>query len=812
LYSRFEKCRSAGARSPDCRPAVSYAEGLLSRGFADAQRLLSRWWLFAIGFAITLTVGEHAAFAEAAPPDAPADANLPPSAAAVVVTPPKLLSKSAIAYPVGAHGSAEVELELLVDQRGVVTEVAIVRGEPPFGDAAKLAAADWRFEPALRNGQPVNARIRFAVTFTEPVAPSSNEGPAPTDDAEAPAPASATPPAASPPTAAPVSITVLGRRPEPAPSFSGAEVRQLPGAFGDPFRAIEAMPGVIPVASGAPYFYVRGAPPGNIGYYFDGVRVPVLFHAALGPAVISPWFIDEVKLFPGGYPARFGRFAGGIVTADAAEPKNQLRGVASLRVFDAGGMVEVPFDNGRGNVMAGGRYSYSAAALSLLSPDIDIGYWDYQVRASYDVTPDDRVGVLAIGAYDYTSRERDGKVAPLYDVSFHRLDLRYDHRFSATRRLRLAATAGIDRTLAADLTQGAEEPSLDVVARPYGARLEYFDRAAENVELRAGADVISEKSEILTGLVQTGGNLPFFPPEDLLTFGARADVVWGLTPFVTVIPGVRFDLYRTRSFAQIPGATVPAVEPRLSARFRVNDRVELFHDFGLAHQMPSYIVSISGFQPSLENGLQQSVQMSSGVSTDWPGGINATFTLFQNVLFNGTDRLAIANLRVADEALPADARSLGRTVGAELLVKRDLTRRLGGFLAYTLSRSTRSLGRSEGPSAIDRTHVLNFALGYDLGRNWRLGTRLVFYSGLPAKVAYVAAAQSPPRVRPFYRIDWRLEKRWPFGERRYLSLIFEFLNTTLSREVLRASCSALYCAEDVFGPVSVPSIGIEAAL
>ena len=40
--------------------------------------------------------------------------------------------------------------------------------------------------------------------------------------------------------------------------LSLAETRDLPGAFGDPFRAVEVLPGLVPVASGLPYFYVRG--------------------------------------------------------------------------------------------------------------------------------------------------------------------------------------------------------------------------------------------------------------------------------------------------------------------------------------------------------------------------------------------------------------------------------------------------------------------------------------------------------------------------------------------------------------------------
>src|SRR5689334_9719068 len=55
-------------------------------------------------------------------------------------------------------------------------------------------------------------------------------------------------------------------RPAGAVTLTRAETRLLPGAFGDPFRAVESVPSVVPLASGVPYFYLRGAPPGNIGY------------------------------------------------------------------------------------------------------------------------------------------------------------------------------------------------------------------------------------------------------------------------------------------------------------------------------------------------------------------------------------------------------------------------------------------------------------------------------------------------------------------------------------------------------------------
>src|SRR5207244_3014172 len=121
-------------------------------------------------------------------------------------------------------------------------------------------------------------------------------------------------------------VTVSGDRREPGrtATLSRAEVREIPGAFGDPFRAVESLPGVTPIVSGLPFFYIRGAPPGNAGYFLDGIRVPLLFHVGAGPSVIHPALISRVDLYPGGYPARFGRFAGGIISGERVPEDSRL--------------------------------------------------------------------------------------------------------------------------------------------------------------------------------------------------------------------------------------------------------------------------------------------------------------------------------------------------------------------------------------------------------------------------------------------------------------------------------------------------------
>src|SRR5262249_5591971 len=140
-------------------------------------------------------------------------------------------------------------------------------------------------------------------------------------------------------------VHILGRKDVRSPTehrMKRAEIRVMPGAFGDPFRAIDALPGIVPIISGLPYFYIRGAPPSQVGYYVDEVRVPYLFHFALGPGVIQPALIDEVALHPAAYPGRYGRYSGAIVAGTTRDPATELHGEAQIRVFDAGAYAETP--------------------------------------------------------------------------------------------------------------------------------------------------------------------------------------------------------------------------------------------------------------------------------------------------------------------------------------------------------------------------------------------------------------------------------------------------------------------------------------
>jgi TonB family protein len=81
---------------------------------------------------------------------------------------PRPISQVSPVYPEvarlkGVQGS--VELDAIVDERGFVTEVKIVRGNSLLNDAALECVRKWRYSPALVNGHVVPAPLHIVVRF-----------------------------------------------------------------------------------------------------------------------------------------------------------------------------------------------------------------------------------------------------------------------------------------------------------------------------------------------------------------------------------------------------------------------------------------------------------------------------------------------------------------------------------------------------------------------------------------------------------------------------------------------------------------------
>jgi hypothetical protein len=436
---------------------------------------------------------------------------------------------------------------------------------------------------------------------------------------------------------------------------------------------------------------------------------------------------------------------------------------------------------------------------------------------------------------------------------FHRVDLRYD-RTLVGGRLRVALTGGHD-------SQGAAPTH--VTDRSAALRVEVEQRLSPGLRVRGGVDTRLDHYRFRQGAPIAGRAIvpsTADPPPTNVTAGAHADLVWRLSPRVELVPGARVGLF-TSSRADAPGGTtrtrrtVPAFEPRLSARVAFTPAVAWLSTVGLSHQyphlrvgeLPAPVVSVPGF--SLDGArLQAALQASQGIEVALPAEVVATATGFLS-RWSGLTDLTAACFEVMpgtggppnpDRSQPPPPGAYhcpnnepvrGRAYGLELLVRRPLSKRLHGLLSYTLSRSTRQAhfltptGGDEVatvPSEGDRTHVLNAVVGYQLGGRWRAGARSVFFTGNPYS-NLDGSVPIPPynslRQPAFYRVDVRLEKRWSLGKNGSLALVLEGQNVTLSKEQAagldcRSEASAemttTNCTRGTIGPITIPSVGLEA--
>jgi TonB family protein len=739
----------------------------------------------------------------------------PPVVAPPPIVPPRALVLAPPAYPPGETTDATVILEVVVELDGTTSGERIIDGREPFAAEALATVRRYRFEPATRAGTRVRARIRIAVDFSAP-APVPAGG---SDPAASAAPAA--PPAAGvrgQPAIIEDDVDVLGlRRPVSSPTehrIGRADIRLIPGAFGDPYRAIDILPGVVPIVSGLPYFFIRGAPPSAVGYFVDEVRVPYLFHFGLGPGVVQPALIEEVSLHPAAFPARYGRYAGGIVAGTLREPPKELRGEAQIRLYDAGAYVEAPFANGRATAGVGGRYSYTAALLSLFAPDVSVDYRDYNARVSYALDDKTRLSAFALGAFDFTSQKEEGVERVIFASEFHRLDLRLDRR-TATTETRVALMLGLDRTRL--------ESARFAQNRLVGLRGRHRVSLRTDLDVEIGADALAELY---------GGDLPSpyavnksAYEEAFKFFSPRTDTSSGAWATASFHPAKGWDLTGTLrgDVFTSAGSIAFGPSPRASMRVPLVAKVAFLAALGVAPQAPAFAIPVPavGYR-GLPGGLAFAYQKSAGLEVELPARFNVRAVGFHHSYWNLRDFTRDrSNIDITDIAPPTGSPAQG--YGLELFLNRKLTERFGAFVSYTLSRT--ELGSTtfdkQRVAPFDRTHVLQLGGSVDLGARWRASARLLTYSGWPtqegiagdASVSQAQAAASSSRLPTFTRLDLRIEKRWAFRKAGYISFVIEALNATGTRDVVGRSCGGPRgCRDRYFGPVIVPSIGVEGAL
>jgi hypothetical protein len=597
------------------------------------------------------------------------------------------------------------------------------------------------------------------------------------------------------------------------------ELVHTAGSLGDPFRVIESLPGVAQTTWPLPFYAIRGANPGNTGFFIDGVRAPALFHFALGPSVIHPFFIQDLEFFPGGYPVDYGRYVSGIVAATTATPAtDRLHVSADVRLFDAGGIAASPFDDGKGTVAVAGRYSYTGFLLSAFSNAYSLDYWDYQVRVQHTLGPGS-LTLFAFGSGDDLEQKNPDKtdygfvgqaqlIQPgLAKLMFHRAQLRWDGAV-AGGRLTVAAVAGLDDSKVSITSLF----SLPVGSRMYTLAPRITERwsAWRWLEFELGADAEIQHARP-SSMVQLAGGFTadiyktdLFRDRNIASVGGYAGVTLRAGDRLIVTPGLRYDGY----FEQ--GTEKFAPSPRVLVRLRVGAHDWLKAAAGEFSQTPSLPVGVPGFESFglASNGLQRSRQASLGFESALDERLGLDVNLDTSLFYQRLHLTDLKNSLIPDpEASDLLEPREGESYGLELMIRRPMKHKLYGWLAYTLSRSLRVVDGIIVPSDWDQRHILNLVVGYRWPRNYSTSVRFHYNSGRPYPLYNNTSVEEYINLPGFSQLDLRCDKRFIF-DKFVMEAYLELVNSTLSREVFDVKKQTNGAVYENYYRLVLPSAGV----
>jgi TonB family protein len=581
------------------------------------------------------------------------------------------------------------------------------------------------------------------------------------------------------------------------------QLTTVPGTFGDPIRVIQSLPGMARTPFVTGFLIIRGSNPDDSGIYLDGHRIPAVFHFAGGPSVLSPEFLDSIELYPGGYPARFGRAIGGIVSVETRSAKSDgVHGQADIDLLDAGGYVRFPVGDS-GALAIAGRRSYLDFMLDFFLPEPDPGqtlivvpvYYDWQVRYDHDFGKEGSASLFVISSSDrlevvQADPDENQFVNLETVIQFFRVIGSYRRPVTKNLRLTLSPAFGQDviRFAGAQFAGDAPTTGVDIVETTLSYRMRLNGNLTDDLALDAGLDIESR----VTGydlVVPISDNLPIsgfeageldIPSEELglnidgYAFGLHADLGWNATSKLRLIPGIRFDNYI------LQGKYRSSFDPRLAARYTIDDRWTAKGYAGLFHQ-PTRPEGLERRFGNPDLGLEQAYHTGLGgeyiPAKHWLIDGEAYYIKRDDLAFFTNDTVMNP---MTGELEPVNVRNsgVGDTVGVEVLIKRNVTEKLFGWLSYTLSKTRVKPYPDEDYIAtiFDQRHVLNAVASYKTGSGWELGGRFRLASGTPTNEIVGSTYEVDDndydpiiedfrgtREPFFHQLDVRVEKTWVFN-------------------------------------------------
>lgn len=499
-------------------------------------------------------------------------------------------------------------------------------------------------------------------------------------------------------------------------------IKRLPSVLQpDVFRSLQLLPGVKAASDYSSGLYIRGGSPDQTLILMDRTTVYNPSHFFGFFSTFNPDAIKDVRLYKGGYPAKYGGRLGSVVDIYNRDGnRNEFEAGVSLGLLSSRAIVEGPYS--RGSWMLAVRRSTLEPILYVLKKaEVDdipesFHFVDVNGKINLDMSPTDRLSLAFYAGRD----ELD--IAFLTDAHAdlaygnQTLSLNWTHLFSDNLFSNFTATG----------SRYASTPTLE-----FGGTFFEQENTVGDVSLKGDFEYVPNERHSLEAGFWTGAFTfrlrNIFDGQETLRSRIRSGYasVYGQetyspTPEWSIRVGLRANYFQEGDFVR--------AAPRLSVEYRPVESIRLQAAYGRYYQFLTLITSelFSGFDTWLTTGdgvpPSYGDHAVAGLKTTLPQGVHIDLEGYYRSMLD----LFELDPFVPDPA-GLDYEQLfrfgdGYAYGLEAMIAKP-DGRINGFIGYTLSRTQRRFPnvnsfRYYSPK-YDRTHDIHVVANYDFSQTWR---------------------------------------------------------------------------------------------
>ena len=522
------------------------------------------------------------------------------------------------------------------------------------------------------------------------------------------------------------------RRPEASrKTITIAEaVKVAPG--GDPAQVPKLLPGV-QSRSFSPDIVVRGSAPEDSLYRVDNYDMPFIFHRIGNLSVVPPQMLADVEFSTGGFGGQYGNVTGGVVVlhtrSDVPEtPKFEFK--VNIPFYSAL-YYETPVNHGKDLLAASVRRSYLEAFLPLILKKNDadltvVPFFGDEHLFYFHPTDDGHLKILATHAYDGlhllfpsdAATSPSGKAKFDFKTSFELIGVEWKKSLDNNWTMILAPNLFNN-----DNSIDVIDNTIDIKVRGLVAHADFTRKLDGKNRLYLGGELGSGLADIYVVAPVVNNDDPFFDPASAPKLTVSERVIYSSATGWVATDRYIGDLMFTPGLRPFYYSQVKksGYDPRLNWRYQLSKDHALKGAIGQYSETPQFqdVDKVFG-NPDLK--YIRSTHYILGLETAWTDRWLSDVQVFYKEI-NGLVRSDPVTVKNNDGRLISS--------GFEFFIRRNVTERLFGWVAYTYSRNRErdKPGSRYRNGQYDQTNVLNLVGNYKITPIWDLGGRFVYHTG-----------------------------------------------------------------------------------